>query len=80
MPNALSSRLQAVVDALPLEPERRVLEIGGAPGIAAGRMSTMCAAVEDFELDAGIPLFDLAFGCRVGALNGRHHIPTHRRS
>jgi cyclopropane fatty-acyl-phospholipid synthase-like methyltransferase len=33
--NALSPRLAAVVDALPLRPGLRVLEIGGAPGSAA---------------------------------------------
>lgn len=32
---ALSPRLTAIVDALPLEPGMRVLEIGGAPGAAA---------------------------------------------
>lgn len=32
---ALSPRLRAVVDALPLQPGMRVLEIGGAPGAAA---------------------------------------------
>ena len=31
----LSDRLAAVVDALPLRPGMRVLEIGGAPGAAA---------------------------------------------
>lgn len=105
---ALSQRLLGVVDALPLRPGLRVLEIGGAPGaaarevaarvgpsghvlvldrsrvgiertrsscaelIAAGTMSTLCAPVEDFVLDPGAPLFDLAFACRVGALDGRH--------
>lgn len=108
MTSELSPRLRRVVDALPLEPGMRVLEIGGAPGAAArevaarvgpqghvlvldrseagirrtrancrkevdaGRLSTMCAAVEDFELEPGTPLFDLAFACRVGALDGRH--------
>lgn len=32
---ALSRRLAAIVEALPLEPGMRVLEIGGAPGAAA---------------------------------------------
>lgn len=32
---ALSPRLARIVDALPLRPGMRVLEIGGAPGIAA---------------------------------------------
>ena len=136
---ALSDRLLRMVDALPLRPGMRVLEIGGAPGTAArevaarvspdghvlvldrsaagvrrtrancatevaarngpdghvlvldrsaagiGRTRTYCAAeftagllstlrapVEDFELDDGTAPFDLAFACRVGALDGRH--------
>ena len=32
---ALSARLQAVLDALPLEPGMRVLEIGAGPGALA---------------------------------------------
>lgn len=31
----LSARLEAIVDALPLQPGMRILEIGGAPGAAA---------------------------------------------
>ena len=104
----LSARLRGVVDALPLAPGMRVLEVGGAPGAAAravaaavgptghvmvldrsrtgidlteracrpeieaGVLSTLCAPVERFELPAGVPLFDVAFACRVGALDGRH--------
>lgn len=104
----LSARLQNVVDALPLAPGMRVLEVGGAPGAAAravaakvgptghvlvldrsqtgielteracrpemdaGTLSTLCEPVEAFELPEGVPLFDLAFACRVGALDGRH--------
>ncbi|MFC7405902.1 SAM-dependent methyltransferase [Georgenia alba] len=36
----LSPRLRAVVDALPLRPGMRVLEIGGAPGAAAREVAT----------------------------------------
>ena len=108
MTSELSLLLRRVIDALPLEPGMRVLEIGGAPGAAArevaarvgphghvlvldrsetgirrtrencmaevtsGTLSTICAPVEDFELESGTPLFDLAFACRVGALDGRH--------
>ena len=103
----LSSRLQSVVDALPLRPGLRVLHLGGAPGAAAREVATRvgpnghvlvldrsatgirqtrthcraeldygslspCAAVEAFELDPTVDLFDLAFACRVGALDGRH--------
>jgi ubiquinone/menaquinone biosynthesis C-methylase UbiE len=108
VPDRLSDRLRRVVDALPLEPGLRVLEIGGAPGaaarevaarvgptghvlvldrssvgiarteancadeVSAGLLSTLKADAEDFALPAGVALFDLAFACRVGALDGRH--------
>jgi ubiquinone/menaquinone biosynthesis C-methylase UbiE len=104
----LSDRLREVVDALPLRPGLRVLEIGGAPGaaaravaarvgptghvlvldrstsgisrtraasaeeIAAGVLSTLCASAEDFVLPLDTARFDIAFACRVGALDGRH--------
>ncbi len=104
----LSARLLAVVDALPIEPGMRVLEIGGAPGAAArevaarigpdghvvvldrsargieltrrrcseeilaGTLSTVCVAIENFILEDVESRFDLAFACRVGALDGRH--------
>ncbi|BDZ53496.1 SAM-dependent methyltransferase [Agromyces marinus] len=105
--SVISPRLAAVVDALPLRPGMRVLEIGGAPGTAAravaarigdghilvvdrsakgvaltrrtaadeieaGVLSVRQVAVEDFELDPGERPYDLAFACRVGALDGRH--------
>lgn len=40
--------------------------------IAAGTLSVLHAPVEDFALPDGVALFDLAFACRVGALDGRH--------
>lgn len=39
----LSARLAAVVDALPLRPGLRVLEIGGAPGAAAREVARRIA-------------------------------------
>ena len=104
----LSPRPAAIVQALPVKPGMRVLEIGGAPGAAAravceqiapgghllvidrsatgvaqiertaaaeidaGQLSTRCVAIEDFELRPGEEPFDLAFGIRVGAPDGRH--------
>lgn len=106
--STLSPRLAEIVDALPLTPGLRVLEIGGAPGAAAravceriapgghilvidrsakgidqiqraaaaemsaGLLSTRCVAVEEFALLPDEDRFDLAFGIRVGALDGRH--------
>jgi SAM-dependent methyltransferase len=105
--SGLSPRLAAILDALPLRPGLRVLEIGCGPGamareiarrigegyvlgidrsasaiaqatmgseseIATGRLGFRCVAVEDFELEAGEPPFNLAVAIRVGALDGRH--------
>ena len=43
-----------------------------AEEVSAGVLSTLCAPVEDFTLPPGTEAFDLAFACRVGALDGRH--------
>ena len=43
-----------------------------AAEIDAGLLSTLVAPVERFDLPAGVEPFDLAFACRVGALDGRH--------
>lgn len=42
-PRPLSPRLQTVVDALPLRPGLRVLEVGGAPGAAARQVARRVA-------------------------------------
>ncbi len=55
--------MAAIVEALPLRPGTRVLEIGCGPGVAA---------VEAFERQPGEAPFDLALAVRVGALDGRH--------
>ncbi|MBO9592473.1 MAG: methyltransferase domain-containing protein [Niabella sp.] len=103
----LSTRLAAIVNALPLWSGIRVLEIGCGPGaaaraiakrigngyvlgidrsaraiqqavkgapdeIAAGLLGFQQSTIEDFQLPAGVPPFDLAFAVRVGALDGRH--------
>ncbi len=40
--------------------------------ISKGNLSFRQAKIEDFELKSGEEPFDLAFGIRVGALDGRH--------
>lgn len=107
MSESLSPRLAAIVEALPLRPGLRILEIGCGPGAAAREIarrvrdgyvlaidrsakailqaraasakkmgsSTLrfrCVSIEDFELEAGEPAYDIAFAIRVGALDGRH--------
>jgi SAM-dependent methyltransferase len=46
--------------------------LGSGSEIAGGRLGFRHVAVEDFELEAGEPPFDLAVAVRVGALDGRH--------
>ena len=103
----ISERLRAAVDALPLQPGMRVLEIGCGPGvaaraaakrvgpggfvlgidrsakaielaragsaeaIAAGVLAYRCVAAEHLALEPEEAPFDIAFGFRVGALDGR---------
>ena len=40
--------------------------------VATGKTSFVRAAIEQFEYPKAEGLFDLAFGIRVGALDGRH--------
>jgi SAM-dependent methyltransferase len=97
----------AIIEALPLRPGMRVLEIGCGPGAAArevarrigrgyvlaidrsaaaisqarvashaemasGILGFRRVSIEDFTLGRDEAPFDLAFGVRVGALDGRH--------
>jgi trans-aconitate methyltransferase len=45
---------------------------GSQVEIKSGRLSFRQVAVENFELEAGEQLFDIAFAIRVGAFDGRH--------
>lgn len=45
---------------------------GSKAEIKSGRLSFRLAKIEDFELQPGEKLFDIAFAVRVGALDGRH--------
>jgi len=45
---------------------------GSEAEIASGRLIFRQVAIEDFELEEGEALFDIAFAVRVGALDGRY--------
>jgi SAM-dependent methyltransferase len=47
-------------------------EAACAAEIASGRLSLRQTAAEDFVLEPGEAPYDIAFACRVGALDGRH--------
>ncbi|MFB4263013.1 methyltransferase domain-containing protein [Nonomuraea sp. GTA35] len=51
MPTRLSPRLAAIVDALPLEPHFRVLEIGCGPGAAARAVAARLGAGHILAID-----------------------------
>jgi SAM-dependent methyltransferase len=51
MPNDLSSRLAEIVDALPLRPGLRVLEIGCGPGAAARAVARRIAGGQVLGID-----------------------------
>ena len=64
MAQALSSRLRAIVEALPVRPGMRA-----SWSSAAGRLSLREAAAEGLELAPGEAPHDLAFAIRVSALD-----------
>lgn len=73
----LSDRLAAVVDALPLRPGMRVLEIGGAPGAAARAVARRIGDGHVLVIDrsaAGVALTErnAAAEIEAGVLSVRH--------
>lgn len=57
--SSLSPRLAAIVEALPLKPGMRVLEIGGAPGAAAKAIVQRVANVHVLVIDRSAKGVDL---------------------
>ena len=68
----LSPRLAAIVDALPLRPDSRVLEIGCGPGAAARAVADRLTSGDILATDRSAKAIDIVFAIRVGALDGRH--------
>lgn len=58
-PVTLSPRLRAAVDALPLRPGMRVLEVGGAPGAAAREVARRIAPGHVLVIDRSAKGVDL---------------------
>ncbi len=72
---AVAERLTDGGSILMIDRSARAIDLarrGAADVIAAGTLRLRQVAVEDFTLEPGEEPFDLAFGIRVGALDGRH--------
>ncbi|WP_106537181.1 methyltransferase domain-containing protein [Haloactinopolyspora alba] len=73
----LSARLAAIVDALPLRPGMRVLEIGGAPGSAARAVASRIGTGHVLVIDrsaSGVALIERNARAEIdaGVLSARH--------
>jgi len=60
VPASLSARLAAVVDALPLRPDSRVLEIGCGPGAAARAVASRLSTGHILAIDRSAAAIALA--------------------
>jgi len=68
MAPALSARLQAIVDALPLRPGMRVLEIGCGPGAMAREIASRIGDGHVLGIDRSDKAIDQALAGSTGAL------------
>lgn len=64
----LSRRLQAIVDALPLQPDSRVLEIGCGPGAAARAVAARLAGGHVLAIDRSAAAVAQARGAAAGEI------------
>ena len=72
MPNKLSARLSAVVDALPLRRGMRVLEIGCGPGAAAREVAIRIAPGYVLGIDRSRTAIAQARAASADLLNAKH--------
>ena len=75
MPNALSARLAVVVDALPLTPCSRVLEVGCGPGAAARAVAARVTTGHVLAIDRSAKAVEQA---RLGFVGAHRVGPTER--
>ncbi|MDD7971150.1 SAM-dependent methyltransferase [Roseinatronobacter alkalisoli] len=68
MPVKISSRIADFVDALPLRPGLRVLEIGCGPGVAAREVSRRIGDGRILAIDRSAKAIELAMRCSVSEL------------
>src|SRR4051794_41571914 len=68
---ALSPRLAAVVDALPLQPDSRVLEIGCGPGAAARAVADRLATGHILAIDRSAKAIEQAVGAGAAEITTR---------
>lgn len=68
MSHDLSPRLAAVVDALPLQPDSRVLEIGCGPGAAARELANRLVTGHILAIDRSAKAIDQAAAAGAGQI------------
>ncbi|MEU4620355.1 methyltransferase domain-containing protein [Actinoplanes sp. NPDC023801] len=68
MPESVSPRLLAVVDALPLRPDSRVLEIGCGPGAAARTVAARLTTGHILAIDRSAAAVAQALAGAAGAI------------
>jgi cyclopropane fatty-acyl-phospholipid synthase-like methyltransferase len=78
VPARLSPRLAAIVDALPVRPDSRVLEIGCGPGAAARAVAARLTTGHILAVDRSATAVAQARAARIGGCSSTPTSAAHR--